>query len=897
MSISQTYPQTYLRCAGRSPLGRWEVAPSPVVRVAGLPVSVLAALRFATTTTAVATLDHEHRWLRSEGAALSDVLHGIIGAQARPELRPVLVGLRRALHQARVPSRAELGSAAGLPADVGARIAGWCDRLAAWQRDCRGLQAVLAAEKELVAARVRQLGADPGFRRALSQAGPTLLDELDKWRRDDRRSPRPQKLVKLVRYLTRAAAKTSPYSAFMRSGFGEWGFGEWGFGEGGFGEGDGGTAPAPVGGSESRPVLELGGQFVTAIRSALARLPELAPTLPVRVNPSSTSVEGGIRFLGPAPVEPVVGLDRTPALSECLRLAGRTGQTVRGLRDELGAAVPGADPAAAARFVDRLVQAGLLEPFIPVPDLSADPLGDLAAWLAARDVPDLAALLTGLRDELRRHIPMADVDEHRARQRALHQALTALADRLDLDRSQIGRPEQLFHEVVVSARTVERLPGEQWQPALDDLDVVRRWLTVFDWKVPIRLALAQFVEERFGAGARVPFLVLYRAVQEEFARPVRTPAGRALHTLLGPGALPWFADLGGSELARLRRLHGLRAESRRLVAGQVWADGVVRLDTGRIAEFVTQWPSWLQPPRSTGCYVQTWTDAESAALRLVLGAVHSGHGRGASRLRHLMGHHAAPPVPGQGAQPGHGQVVAEFGGLMGTALNLRAPAAPYEIDYPGTVSGRPAGQRIPLSDLVVVHDPGPGLVSLHSDVAGTRVTPVHLGMMADFHLPPAARFLDRAFNPSYLVHPSSPPLMPAQPTDPHRGLVHHPRVEAGRVVVRRARWLVPAALLPARRAGHTDADHLRLLIAWRREHGIPETCFVRVWGPDSRVSVAKARKPFFVDFANWFLVESLTRQISGEDTVLFEEALPDPAASAGTHVTEFLIEMSVGEQQ
>lgn len=873
MSVSQTYPQ----CAGRSLLGRWQVSPSPVVRIAGLPVSVLAALRFATTAAAVATLDHEHRWLRSEGGALSDLLHGIIGAESQPELRPVLIGLRRALHQVRTPDKAELRIIAVLPADVGARIADWCDRLGAWQRGCRGLPAVLAAEKERIAARVRQLSGDPAFRRALSQAGPTLLDELDKWRQDDRRKPRPQKLVKLVRYLARAAAKTSPYSAFMLSGFGEW---------------DDCSIPEPGIGAEPLPVLELGGQFVTAIRTALARLPELAPTLQVRVNPSSTTVDGGIRFIGPAPAEPVVALDLTPALSECLRLTEKTGQTVSGLREELGAAVPGADPGAAARFVDRLVEAGMLEPFVPVADLSADPLGDLADWLSSRDVPDVAKLLTSLRAELRRNVPMADVDEHRVRQRALHHELTALVDRLELDKSMIGNPEQLFHEVVVSARTVARLPREQWQPALDDLDVVRRWLTVFDWKVPIRLTLAAFVGERFGARARVPFVVLYRAVQEEFAHHGRTPAGCALHILLGPRALPWFADLGSSELPRLRRLHELRMESRRLVAGEPWADGVVRLGAGEIAEVVAQWPSWLQPPISTGCYVQTWTDLESDALRLVLGAVHGGHGRGASRLRHLTG------WPGNTApETCCGHVVAEFGGLMGTALNMRTPSVAYEIDYPFTVSGRPTEQRIPLGDLVVVHDPGLDLVTLHSDVVGARVTPVHLGMMADFHLPAAARFLDRAFNPSYLVHPSSPPLVQADTTGMLCGLVQHPRVEVGRVVVRRARWLVPASLVPARRAGDTDADHLRLLTAWRHEHGIPEACFVRVWGSDSRVSIAKARKPFFVDFANWFLVASFERQVSGNDTVLFEEALPEPAASAGTHVTEFLVEVSAGEEQ
>lgn len=880
-------PQTYLPYTGRSLLGQWQVTPTPIIRVAGLPVSVLDELKFDRTTAAVAALGHEYRWLRDEGDALSDLLYAIVGNESRSELRPVLIGLRRGLYQVRMPGKSELAPevTGALPPDVGTRIVVWCDRLGAWRRGCRDLSSVLAAEKEVIAARARQLAGDPAFRRALSQSSPSLLDELDKWRRDDRRGLRPQKLLKLARYLTRAAAKTSPYSAFMLSGFGEW---------------DDSPA-AESAGSEPRPVLELGGQFVTAIRTALAGLPELAFALRVRVNPSATTSENALRFIGPTPAESIVTLDLTPALAECTRLAAKTGQTLSGLQEELAAAAAGADPAAARSFVERLTEAGLLEVFVPVADLSADPLGDLAAWLSSVGLRDVAKLLSSLRVELHREVPIANVDDHRARQRTLHRELTDLADRLALDKSMIGSPEQLCHEVVVSDGKVARIPREQWQPALDDLDVVRRWLTVLDWKVPIGLTLAAFVGERFGEGVRVPFVALYRAVQEEFARHGTTPVGRALHSLLGPGAQPWFADLGRAALPRLRRLHELRMQARRLVDCQPCPDGVVRVGADEIANDVSQWPAWLQPTTSTGCYVQTCTDSESDALRLVLGAVHGGQGRGASRLRHLMGR-SGGAVPDTFPSSVAGHVVAEFGGLMGTTLNARTPSVPYEIDYPFTVSGRPAAHRIPFGDLVVVHDPWLALVTLHSDVVGGRVTPMHLGMMADFHLPPAARFVDRAFNPSYLVHPSSPPLVQMDIEDPPAGLVYYPRVEVGRVVVRRARWLGPASLVPARRqnathASSTDADYLRWLTAWRHEHGIPETCFVRAWGPNSRVSVAKARKPVFVDFANWFLVSSFERQVSSNDTVLFEEALPEPTASGGTHVTEFLIEMSATEIQ
>lgn len=205
---------------GRSPGGRsWRLGAAPLVRLAG-PVSALAGLRCERSFAQIERLIALDAWLGAEGAALSEALYAAIGTVGDPSARPGLVGLRRALHRARMPGPREWNPALAtlLPTDLAQRVEQWVQRYAERKGVHDDLPEMLAQEREGARARLRQALAHPGFRRALSQAAPTLLDDVDKWLVDQRHQLKPQKLLRLVKYLARAAAKTSPYSTFMSAG-------------------------------------------------------------------------------------------------------------------------------------------------------------------------------------------------------------------------------------------------------------------------------------------------------------------------------------------------------------------------------------------------------------------------------------------------------------------------------------------------------------------------------------------------------------------------------------------------------------------------------------------------------------------------------------------------------
>ncbi|MFF4619395.1 lantibiotic dehydratase [Nonomuraea jabiensis] len=857
--------------------------PPVAVRTCGVAAAELESLRWDESYALVTRLLAETARVAADGRRLAVALGDVIGRLGTSGSRPVLVGLRRALHTGRLPSGREWGPEAGaaLPYGLRGEVEEWVRRA----RECAGLRAclpeVVARESLEKEERLRAAAADPAFRRGLALAGGELAIDLETWLADPARRPKPQKLLRLAKYLVRAAVKTSPYSTFTSTGRAVWGGGE-----------------RHV--ERVVPVLELDGvQTFSDDR--------------VRVNPSVTVAGGTAEFIGPPPGEALVSIGVTEAVAACLRVA-EGGEWVPRVRF---AEALGAEPAAVMKFLDKLLTVGLLEAQPdddPPPDLldgirrterATDPsafrheLGRLiaaaSACRAAAPGVDTATNATPAKrvvsdERATRGDGGADGDGAvgGAGGGAAQGAGSAARGEAAADRGRgdggVGRA--VVHEVAVWVEPVARLDLARWRDGLADLDVVRRWLAVFDAKHPMRLAVAGYLTTRYGPDPAVPFLTLHRHIQRELAGA--GAADRELRAFLGSSAA-WTQPLATSALPGIRELERLRAEARSLALDGEDPDGTCRVSPGQLTAQLESWPSWIAIPASSACYVQAVADT------LVLNVVHGGHGRALRRLDHLVERAGGHPQPPRLQDP-DGAVYAEFSGNLGSTLNARPPSTRYEIDYPHSPGTRPPDLRLPLTDLHVTLCPDSGLPELRSKRLGRRVVPLHLGLAAEFRLPPAARFIERVFGPGYLLHPSSPPLvrMGRVPSE----VTRYPRVEAGRVVVQRRRWLAPGATLPVRAKGEGDAAYLTRLVAWADEYGVPHRSFVRAWpeqtsqtgqaGQAGQAGQDKARKPLFLDLANLFLVKNFERQIRGCAFALFEEALPDPGPE---RVTEYLIEV------
>ncbi|MEU4232919.1 lantibiotic dehydratase [Nonomuraea sp. NPDC026600] len=601
---------------------------SPVfgVRVAGMPVGDLEALRFVRTWSVIDELLDTSAAVAREGEALSEALHDVIGANAGSDLKPLLVALRRALFRGRRPQPRTRSPEVlnALPDDLAQRITAWLRELERRDVLLAGLPGVLAGERHEKTERLREIVSADAFRHGLAQSSPVLSAELDKWLAGQAQVvPGRQTLLRLARYVARAAAKTSPYATFTAAGFGRWT------------EGGPTVEPAPL--LVRRSVAELHPFVAERIWRALADRPELRDRVRIRVNPSATEDEGRIWFLGTGPGEPISSVPATNAVRAVL-------ETVR------------ADPRPthrsddARRAVAVLMEAGLLERRRPYADQSRDPLGELTRWLPSGH-------------------PAAEALRRLDEAVATYPALTRPAERVQrageigeqvrsLCAQEVGGIHSL--ETALLSGVVTRCGRQRWQPVFDDLGAVRELLGLLDADLPVKLAVSAFFLRRHGPSASVPFLRFYRQVHQE------AELGALLRPLPDPAPSP---------------LTGLRRQTwQTLRAAGADAAGVIRIDPDLVRKLAAGWPPYVRPPRSIGCYGQAITTPEGPGL--VVNTIACGYGRGLGRLHRLLTR-VTDEVPDLGRHR-----VAENLGAFGTSLNLR-PSAGRAIDYPFTTGDDP----------------------------------------------------------------------------------------------------------------------------------------------------------------------------------------------------------------
>lgn len=878
-----------------------KVREPPIVRVTGLPAAVLDSLRFGVSATKARNVVAGREEWRREGRLLADSLHSVIGAVRLGPTRHLLIQLRRSLHKGARPKAkcwtAEL--AAQVPGPARRRLNEWMAENERLIRLEGALETCLREELSQTSRAVLQVCDDVAFRQALWIASPTLDKELSKLLAGDGRKPRQRVLEGLAAYAARAAVKTSPFSSFTTVGVADW------------------AATGSL--VEARPlqdaysVPEINRLFLSQIVHRLSLSPPLRAKMPVRVNPSATVENGQVVFLALQPGEPLASVQHSRSVQYCLEMVrAHPQETLENIERRLLEQQEGRLHQQVLRpFLEELVSIGILELSPPVPDQCEDPLAAILLWISdAIAFGAEAAWLAGLAESIqamRAHLASGtrrpDPEARLSANRSAFEAGVRIVQAGQLAAPTSFEPRLVLHDNAVHADRVASLSVEAWRPLVEELRVIGRWLTIHDPFLPFRLLLSDYYLEKFGKMATVSFLALHRSIQIEMQQLSRI--GRRFKAVLA------FARMvGGYPKDRLSELGRLRTRTTERMTDAVGADGVARCTIEALALESARWPHWVRPARSVAWFVQPLQAPEGPAL--VFNSAMSGFGKGSERWLSLIdrmvslggGKSSCRDSQRDYAAP----INAELGGAFGSALNLRRASAPFEIGYPGVLSDRPADQLIDVADLVVHFDEQEAVLRVHSLRLGADVRPLHLGMMADWLLPPAACFLRMGFGEMGTVSSSRSFVSPAMTSA--EGVLAMPRVEFGRVVVQRARWHVPSRAMPSRRSGERSAVYWMRLFSWLHEHRIPTRCFVRRHDPSSGHDGARgalggaldpAMKPMFVDFDNWYSVKAWERSIANPGSMLtLEEALPDPGAayfSTGgqPRVTELLLETTNDE--
>ncbi|MFD9366223.1 lantibiotic dehydratase [Streptomyces sp. NPDC060020] len=903
----------------------WHAGDRFMLRVAGLPLAAVEALRASDTRRWAEDALTAEAALREGATRFGDVLHGAVGAtDPAPDglgaaRRRALLRLRRQIHTDRLPAKPDASTETAVEA-VAAVDEAAAEQLAGWLHRRRLFDKLLAEGPPLLTAdlarnrtALRELVADERLRLGLLLASPVLEAQLDGYARTvgvpTGRARKAERSV--LSYVYRTACKTSPFSTFTAVATGRFTDGAGAAGAGADGVGADGVRVAD--------------QWTSHVRLnvvVLARLAELILADPVRrrdlplrpasgwgheedriryVRRSVTAGDDAAAVTFDAVKDRLFFLRRSGTLDRLLGLfAERPELRHRELVDWL-AAEHAADPADCEAYVSALLQLGMVRvPCLDTEVHSGDPLRSFRQSLTSLERPwadRLAALLEAPAEALAAY-PAAGHTERAGLLRVLRSGLHRAQE--ELGAPDAALPQTLLYEDV-SAGYELPCPPRDWAA----LRSVERILPAFDLTLAQRITFEGFFTARYGAGGRCEDLLgLVHDFHEDFFDQYLSFTARRRPFDERGAYVPEENWLG---------LPGIRAldAARQAFVGrmrQAWAayedtdrtggagPAVLRLDEADLAAVADELGT-VAPDFAPRCHhLQLARDPADGTPLTVLNRSYGGLSFPFSRFTHVYdgpdgteGGLAAELRATADRVTPPGAVLAEVtGGPVTTNLNLHGQLTDHEIVCPGESGTLPPERRIHLDDLYAEHVPGTGRVVLRSRRLGREVIPVYLGYLVPLALPAVPRTL-------LLLSPSSmSPLdvwagVPEGPATPGNVSVR-PRVVHGDVVLSRRSWTTTAGDLPVQ--GAQEAGHFLDWQRWRRAHGLPEQVFATVSAGPSAVGA----KPQYVDFASLLSLaafETLLREPAHR--VVFREMLPDPGgphahSARGAHVTELAVE-------
>jgi hypothetical protein len=875
-------PTPWFRVRGGEPV---------LVRIAGLSLETLDA--FASELCAgIAERARLQGRLDAARAGLADRLHAAVPG-AEPELRRFLLAVRRDCHNGR-PLHPRAGDARwpALRAAAGevAELAAALDREAA-ELDAR-FEADYAAEMERQRLALRAPLDDAGFVRGLALASPDLLDAVRAMRAlppctSGRREQKAEQ--SLLRYVTRAAGKVSPFSTFTQIGIGT-------LRRGGRGHG------MRLRGAPWRPrsLVRVKRYLLHRLADLLCRHAPFRDGLRVALNDSLTETEPG-RYLDLRPHRWVpdaeTGLPRyqrdalgalslrAPLVERLAGLLAGDGLSFGALVQTLAAERPESDPAAVLGQVERLVDAGVLVLRMPwpvhEPHLETRILAHLRTL--APD-PALKPAVACLERLVALEEGFAGAADPAPAVRELHRAVAALgpasavAGGLDPAAVPAPRPgvSNLYEDVFLhpgggrpARRGIADIPAGAALEAAVNGDLLARLSVLFEHRHDFLHTLEDVARERWPGRAEVGVLEVFQAVQGMWNEYLKVHLSHWKDwnrgvTTWNPRGLPALAALHEGRARVTAGLDGLgRME-----------EGERRIDPAELRALLELAPPEFTDARAWGAMMLLQPAAEDGS-RWVLNRLREGSGRYGSRFTAAMDDESARAYTAHMAARSTWRVeggpvrLLDMYSVHGDTLNVHLPQTEAVFTLPGDDAELAGGRRVRMGDLRVAFGAADGVPRLLGR-DGERYLPVNLGLGFEAYLPTLVKFLC-AFGPSELST-----VFPPRRLLPHGAVTHIPRTVVGNLVLHRRAWEVPPELLRAL----LDAPGAAAFAAVNRarmEWGIPDRVFVADLQPHPIFH--RLQKPQYLDFTSPLMLPLLRHALdeTGNVPLRITELLPTPA--------------------
>lgn len=813
-----------------------------------------------------------------ERERLLDALYALVPlAPARAERRQ-LIELRRSV--LKLEFDAQCYCTAPVPRETQAKLA-LLRHLVRRERKLRGQYAELwDGEESRTRHCLADVLADEEFRKGLALASPDLYGALDGhlacpatgYRSRDRKRERA-----LLRYLTRAATKATPFGRFCTVISGSV-------------QSDGEPGLAFSGSvTDRRSCPRLNKRLLARIVTFLLGDEECRREVPLGLNRTVRSEDGCHTFLtiidGREVLQRLPAGSAVAAMLEHMRTQRTT--TLENLERWLLDPAPENDPAAAAVYASTLLEIGLLRPHLGVADNEADWAPGVISVLGAMrsgKAHALAAALERLLEAFRGY-DEASVDQRVRAQETAADVIRGVEEGLK-GPLWVARDVIAYEDMTAVAHGTLGASNALASAAAVLAEYARITSVATPMVCSRRGMLGEFKKLYAGAKEDVPLLRFYedhyRSVEEAEKKQevgqaeIRGWPGAGLSTAL---ARIWADSRDADEVDIPLAVLG----------GSVVAGGLPPEHPWQVSMFAHTLAATLERPER---------------LLVPGGRYYSGYGKYLSRFLHLFPPGVHDAIRRANGSP-PGMILAEIGGDADFNANLHPPLTPWMIEYP-TADGPSGGTDVlRVTDLAVRANFDEGSLQIVHIPSGNHVLPLDLGFLSPSLRPPLFALLSLFSPPARFGLP-----LPGRPTGykPEGSeILFRPRMSlAGDVVVARRQWMVPQALVPRRAARESWASYSLRVDDWRADAGIPSRIFARVAAHRAKNEEQRrelprrdARKPQYIDFESPLLVQLFENlgPRKGSYSVLVEEQLPGPRdwvrTPAGDYAPELVLQLEV----
>lgn len=862
-----------------------------IVRVGGLSVDSMGGFA-SDLPAAVKDADALQTRLVSARAETMERLHGAIPG-APTELRPFLLAVKRDCHNARPlhrrtrdtrwsALRERVGAAADHVVELEAAAAEWNARF----------EADFAEVVERQRAFLLDTAGDPAFSRGLALASPDLSSAMmERHAAPGEKGGRKERKIEtaLLRYVTRAATKLSPFSTLTPVGLGvirddptlrgvrlvdqPW---------------------------RSTSLVRLSRYLPDRVVDLLRHYPPFRARLRVELNdslseirpgrflllrPRRWEVDTGKREIGFEP-EAMVAVEVHGPLLEYLARVLRSGPCtheglIGAMERDLGSSGEGV-----REQVDRLVGLGVLQLISPWPthatrlerrlldhlrtlprehrlDVLVEHLDRLARLqdgyaTASEPVRVIQAIRELIPEVIGTAVELAGLEPA---------AIEALATTT----SNVVSEDVFLHAERPVGRgvgaAVAEVPRAAMEAALRSAGLLVRLSVLFEDRLELQHTLAAVARERWPGRGEVGLLESLRDVQPLWQEYTKfhfegQKGARTEPRTWNPLGLPELEELHRS---RMRVYASLPDCARTVDQEERFCPDAIEALLGSSPDRFTDADPWgamllFQPASADG---SLW----------VLNQFKEGTGRYGSRYTSAMDEPTRDWYTAHLAARSSYRIGGEDAELLdvlcvqGSTLNVHDPQTPRVLVTPGDATDLPASRRLRLRDVRISFD-GPGGLPRLRGPDDERLLPVNLGFAFESHMPMLLRYLC-AFGPSELWG-----VLPRRSSRRRGAVTVSDRTVLGNLVVHRRRWSIPAGRLREALEGAGDAQAFAAVNRIRSECGIPERVFFRDRIPSSRGRPVE--KPQYLDFTSPLFLPLLRSALKGREEFAVTEMLPEP---------------------